>query len=67
MHVVPKKGGMTVILNDKNELIPIRTAPGWRMYIDYRRLNKLQENITSLYLLWIKCLKDYSVNNFIAS
>ncbi|GAU41937.1 hypothetical protein TSUD_380420 [Trifolium subterraneum] len=40
VHVVPKKGGMTVIRNDKNELIPTRTVTGWRMCIDYRRLNK---------------------------
>ncbi|GAU46944.1 hypothetical protein TSUD_180480 [Trifolium subterraneum] len=40
VQVVPKKGGMTVITNDKNELIPSRTVTGWRMCIDYRRLNK---------------------------
>ncbi|MCI81760.1 hypothetical protein A2U01_0103034, partial [Trifolium medium] len=38
VHVVPKKGGMTVIRNYKNELIPTRTITGWRMCIDYRRL-----------------------------
>ncbi|GJY23123.1 hypothetical protein Tco_0396781 [Tanacetum coccineum] len=26
IHVVPKKGGMTVVLNDNNELIPSRTV-----------------------------------------
>ncbi|CAJ2642327.1 unnamed protein product [Trifolium pratense] len=40
VHVVPKKGGMTVIKNEKNELIPTRTVTGWRMCIDYRRLNQ---------------------------
>ena len=39
VQVVPKKGGMTVIVNEKNELIPTRTVTGWRMCIDYRRLN----------------------------
>ena len=39
VHVVPKKGGMTVITNEKNELIPTRTVTGWRMCIDYRKLN----------------------------
>ncbi|XP_057548205.1 uncharacterized protein LOC130826652 [Amaranthus tricolor] len=39
VQVVPKKGGMTVVKNDKNELIPTRTVTGWRMCIDYRRLN----------------------------
>ena len=40
IHVVPKKGGMTVIKNEHNELIPTRTVTGWRMCIDYRKLNK---------------------------
>ncbi|XP_015940336.1 uncharacterized mitochondrial protein AtMg00860-like [Arachis duranensis] len=30
---------MTVISNEKNELIPTRTVTGWKMCIDYRRLN----------------------------
>ena len=30
VHVVPKKGGFTVIRNKKNELIPTRTVTGWR-------------------------------------
>ena len=40
VHVVPKKGGMTVIKNEKEELISVRTQMGWRICIDYRRLNK---------------------------
>ena len=40
VHCVPKKGGMTVVPNDKNELIPQRTIIGYRMCIDYRKLNK---------------------------
>jgi len=39
VQVVPKKGGMTVITNEKNELIPTRTVTGWRVCIDYRKLN----------------------------
>ena len=38
VHVVPKKGGLTVIRNEKNELIPTRTVTGWRVCIDYRKL-----------------------------
>ena len=37
--MVPKKGGFTVIRNEKNELIPTRTMTGWRVCIDYRKLN----------------------------
>jgi hypothetical protein len=40
VQVVPKKEGMTVVKNDKNELIPQRTITGWQMCIDYRKLNK---------------------------
>jgi len=39
VHVVLKKGGVTVIKNDKNELIPTRTVSGHMMCIDYRKLN----------------------------
>jgi hypothetical protein len=40
VQVVPKKGGMTVISTEKNELIPQRTITGWRMCIDDQKLNK---------------------------
>jgi hypothetical protein len=40
VQVVSKKGGMTIVRNEKNELIPQRTITGWRMCIDYRKLNK---------------------------
>ena len=39
VHVVPKKGGFIVIINEKNELIPTRTMTGWRVCIDYIKLN----------------------------
>ena len=39
VQVMPKKGGMTMIHNEKNELIPTRTITGWRMCIDYHKLN----------------------------
>ena len=40
VQVVPKKGGITIVANEKNELIPTRTVTGWRMCIDYRKLNE---------------------------
>ncbi|GKA22565.1 reverse transcriptase domain-containing protein [Tanacetum coccineum] len=39
IHCVPKKGGMTVIENEDNELIPTRLVTGWRVCIDYQKLN----------------------------
>jgi hypothetical protein len=40
VHCVPKKGGLTVVKNEKNELIPRRIVKGC---IDYRKLNKAIE------------------------
>nr|GEV49750.1 reverse transcriptase domain-containing protein [Tanacetum cinerariifolium] len=39
IHCVPKKGCMTVVANENNELIPTRLVTGWRVCIDYRKLN----------------------------
>nr|GEU60299.1 DNA-directed DNA polymerase [Tanacetum cinerariifolium] len=39
INCVPKKGGITVVENENNELIPIRLVTGWRVCIDYRKLN----------------------------
>ncbi|XP_070019442.1 uncharacterized protein [Nicotiana sylvestris] len=39
VQCVPKKGGMTVVKNDNNELISTRTVTGWRICMDYRKLN----------------------------
>ena len=39
VHVVPKKRGFTIIINERNELIPIRIVTGWRVCIDYKKLN----------------------------
>ncbi|GJU66248.1 reverse transcriptase domain-containing protein [Tanacetum coccineum] len=40
IHCVPKKGGITVVKNDDNDLIPTRLVMGWRVCIDYRKLNE---------------------------
>ena len=40
VQVVPKKGGTTVIRTEYNILLPSRTVTGWRICIDYRKLNK---------------------------
>nr|GFD17183.1 reverse transcriptase domain-containing protein [Tanacetum cinerariifolium] len=40
VYCVPKKGGFTVVKNEKNELIPTRLVIGWRVCIDYRKLNE---------------------------
>jgi hypothetical protein len=35
VHCVPKKGGITIVPNKNNELIPQRVVVGYRMCIDF--------------------------------
>ena len=39
INVVPKKGGITVIRNEKNELIPTRKVIDWKVCSKHRKLN----------------------------
>ncbi|GKB89279.1 reverse transcriptase domain-containing protein, partial [Tanacetum coccineum] len=39
VYCVPKKGGMTIMTNEVNELIPTRLVTGWCVCIDYWKLN----------------------------
>ncbi|XP_015068775.1 uncharacterized protein LOC107013362 [Solanum pennellii] len=36
---VPKKGGVNVVPNAKNELVLMRKVTGWRVFLDYHNLN----------------------------
>ncbi|GJR65144.1 reverse transcriptase domain-containing protein [Tanacetum coccineum] len=40
VHCVPKKGGIIVVTNNENELVPTRLVTGWRVCSDYRKLNE---------------------------
>nr|GEU67463.1 reverse transcriptase domain-containing protein [Tanacetum cinerariifolium] len=40
VHCVPKKGGFTIVENEDNELVLTRLVTGWRVCIDYRKLNE---------------------------
>nr|GEV25158.1 reverse transcriptase domain-containing protein [Tanacetum cinerariifolium] len=40
VHCVPKKGGFTVVENEDNELMLTRLVTGWRICIDYHKLNE---------------------------
>ncbi|CAN6547913.1 unnamed protein product [Malus baccata var. baccata] len=44
VQVVPKKSGVTVVKNAENELVPTRIQTGWRVCIDYRKLNATTRN-----------------------
>uniref|UniRef100_M1DBA5 Retrotransposon gag protein n=1 Tax=Solanum tuberosum TaxID=4113 RepID=M1DBA5_SOLTU len=39
VQCVPKNGGLTVVPNERNEFVPMRPVTGWRVCIDYRKLN----------------------------
>ncbi|KAA3471081.1 Retrovirus-related Pol polyprotein from transposon 412 family [Gossypium australe] len=41
IHVVPKKTRTTMVRNLNNELVPMRVQNGWRMCIDFRKLNQV--------------------------
>ncbi|XXG80025.1 hypothetical protein AAC387_Pa09g0979 [Persea americana] len=41
VQVVPKKSGVAVVANQHDELVPTRVQTGWRVCIDYRRLNAM--------------------------
>ena len=40
VQVVPKNGGTTVIKTENNILLASKIVTGWRICIDYRKLNK---------------------------
>jgi len=65
VQVVPKKGGMTIIKNDKDELISTRTVTRWRMCIDYRKLNDVTRKDHYPLPSWTICLKDSQGNPII--
>ena len=58
VHVVPKKGGFTVIRNERTELIPVRTVIGWRVCIDYKKLNIVTIKDHFFYPSLIRCWID---------
>jgi hypothetical protein len=39
IHVVPKRDGLTIVKNKDDELVSTRVQSGWRVCIDYRKLN----------------------------
>jgi hypothetical protein len=55
VHVVLKKGGITIVENDKNELIPQCIIIGWQMCIVIKNLTRLQRKITSHYPSLTRC------------
>ena len=58
-QVVPKKSGVTTVKNEKGEDVSTRLTTGWRVCIDYRRLNAVKRNITFHYPSLISFLREF--------
>ncbi|GJR15052.1 reverse transcriptase domain-containing protein [Tanacetum coccineum] len=64
VHCVPKKGGMTVVENEDNELIPTMLVTGWRICIDYRKLNDVTRKDHFLMPFMDQMLKHLARNEY---
>nr|GEV30666.1 reverse transcriptase domain-containing protein [Tanacetum cinerariifolium] len=64
IHCVPKKGGMTVVANENNQLILTRLVTGWRVCIDYRKLNDATRKDNFLLPFMDQMLKRLAGNEF---
>ncbi|GJY59123.1 reverse transcriptase domain-containing protein [Tanacetum coccineum] len=67
VHCVPKKRGMTVVTNDENELVPTRLVIGWRVCIDYRKLNEATRKDHFPLMFMDQMLERLAGNEFIVS
>ncbi|XP_049376934.1 uncharacterized protein LOC125841805 [Solanum stenotomum] len=45
VQCVPNKGGIIIVLNAKGELVPARPVTGWRICMDYRKLNSWTDKV----------------------
>nr|GEZ97200.1 reverse transcriptase domain-containing protein [Tanacetum cinerariifolium] len=64
VHCVPKKGGFIMVENEENELIPTRLVIGWRVCIDYRKLNEATRKDHFPLLFMDQMLKRLAKNKY---
>ncbi|GJR13087.1 reverse transcriptase domain-containing protein [Tanacetum coccineum] len=64
VHCVPNKRGITVVANEENELIPTRLVTGWRVCIDYRKLNEATQKDHFPLLFMDQMLERLAGNKF---
>nr|GEU33047.1 DNA-directed DNA polymerase [Tanacetum cinerariifolium] len=64
IHCVPKKGGITVVKNENNELIHAQLVTGWRVCIDYRKLNDVTRKYHFPLLFMDQMLERLAGNEF---
>ena len=57
-QVVPKNSGITMVQNDKGEKVATCITSGWRVCIDYRKLNVVTRRIIFHCHLLIKCWRE---------
>nr|GFB06855.1 reverse transcriptase domain-containing protein [Tanacetum cinerariifolium] len=55
---------MTVIKNDENELVPTRLVTGWRVCIDYRKLNEATRKDHFLLPFMVQMLERLAGNEY---
>lgn len=67
IHVDPKKGGITVISNEKNELVPTRTVTGLKVCIDYKKNQPCHKKGQTHFHLLMKCWPNWQATHIIAS
>ncbi|GKB35964.1 DNA-directed DNA polymerase [Tanacetum coccineum] len=58
IHVVLKKGGMTVVLNDNNELIPSRIVTRWRVILPNSNSTRILREDNFHLSFWNFCLQE---------
>lgn len=51
---IPKKGGINVVVNEKNKLIPLSPVVGRRVCMYYWKLKSWHSETITQCLLWIK-------------
>ncbi|XP_061340117.1 uncharacterized protein LOC133286682 [Gastrolobium bilobum] len=64
VQVVPKKSGVTVAANQKNELIPTRAQNSWTVFIDYQKLNQATRKDHYPLPLLIRCWSGWILSAF---
>nr|GEZ02367.1 reverse transcriptase domain-containing protein [Tanacetum cinerariifolium] len=64
IHCVTKKCDITVVENENNELIPTRLVIGWRVCIDYRKLNDATHKDHFSLLFMDQMLEQIAGNKF---
>lgn len=65
MQIILKRGGMCITRNEQGEEVATSSVTGWRVYIDYRKLNTTVR-ITFLCHSLIRCQRGWPGGSFTA-